>query len=269
VITPDGSRPPEGTLVQAMPASAPGDRIGSFTGGSPIRPDGGFRLGGLRPGEWTVRITAPGYATTQSPPVRLGIEGDGWAGTITLDGGGELLLSLVRGEQPVARADVEVTSREPSLAQLWALRDSEGVLGHRLRATAGQVRFPSLPPGAVWAMIFAEGSPPSIAGPFHVVSGRALEQTVELDPGAQVRGHTTGPDGQPYTSVQVRVIDRKGRLGFPLTVATDPQGGYLTPWLPPGRFTVEAFSTSQPARRSGAKEVELEPGKVLELDLTL
>lgn len=269
VLTPDGAPPPSETLVQAMPAAAPGDRMSALAAGKPVQPDGRFRIGGLRPGDWTVRVTSPGFAPTQSPSVRLGIEGDGWAGTITLDGGGELVLSLQRRGEPVTRADVEVASREPSLAQVWALRDSEGVLGQRVPVTGGQARFRSLPAGPVWTMVYADGSPPTILGPFHVASGQVLEQVVELPAGARVSGHTRAPDGTPYREAQVRIIDRQGRLGFPLTVAPGPDGQYSTPWLPPGRFTLEAFSTSQPTRRSGAKEVELEGGKGLELDLTL
>lgn len=269
VVTPEGGALPADTLVQAMPAAAPGDRMSALAAGKPVEPDGRFRLGGLRPGEWTIRVTAPGFAPTQSPSVRLGIEGDGWAGTITLDGGGELVVGLQRGDDPVVRADVEVASREPSLAQVWALRDSEGVLGQRVSARGGQARFSSLPSGPVWTMVYAEGSPPTVAGPFHVASGQVLEQVVDLPRGARVVGHTRAPDGAPYREVQVRIIDRQGRLGFPLTVAPGPDGGYSTPWLPPGRFTVEAFSTSQPTRRSGAKELELEGGQELELDLTL
>jgi hypothetical protein len=269
VVTPDGSPLPAETRVQAMPSAAPGDQMGSLPAGQPLGPEGQFRIGGLRSGSWTVRVTAPGYAPTQSASVQLGIEGDGWAGTITLDGGGELLLSLLRGDEPVSRADVEVSAREPSLAQLWALRDSEGVLGQRITVTGGQARFASLPAGPVWAMVFAEGSPPMVAGPFQVTSGRVIEQEIDLPPGARAHGKTSSADGTPCLEAQVRVIDREGRLGFPLTMAPGASGEYLTPWLPPGRYTIEAFSTSHPTRRSGANELVLEAGKVLELDLTL
>lgn len=272
VRAPAGKPPPPGTRVQALPASAPGDRGAQLDGGVEVAADGYFRLGGLRPGDWRVCVAAPGFAPTTSVPVKLGIEGDGYAGTIELRTGGSLALVLVLGTEPVAGAELELFQSEPTLAQVWALQGSRGPgLGRRVTSGPdGRATFPDLSPGQVWVAVYAEGCPPAHSGP-HDVGGDsgATAIQVELTRGARIQGRVSSAQGTPLALAQLRIVESVRHLGFPLMLASDAEGRYTSAWLPPGRYTIEAFSAQDPTKRSGPSEFELGAGEQRTLDLTL
>ncbi len=272
VQAPGGKPPPPGTRVHALPASAPGDRIAQLDGGIEVGADGRFRLGGLRAGDWRVRVEAPGFAPASSLPIKLGIDGDGYAGTIELQAGGSLTFALAIGDQPVAGAELELFQSEPTWAQLWALREARGEgLGRRVASGAdGRALFPDLPPGTVWIAAYAEGCPPARSGP-HTVVGEpdSTPIHVALERGARVQGRVLSATGTPLAAAQLRIIESVRRLGFPLTLASDAEGRYTSAWLPPGRYTIEAFSAADPSKRSGVSEVELGAGEQRTLDLKL
>ena len=272
VRAPEGSTLPPGTRVLALPAATPGDHIGPIEGGAEVAADGHFRLGGLRPGDWRVRAFAPGLAPATSGPVRLGIDGDGFAGTIQLTAGGRLVLSVALDGAPVANAELELLPNEPAPYQLYALQGSRGSeLGRRITSGAdGLATFDSLPAGRVWVGVYAEGSPPLSAGPFDVAGdGSAGPSSVRLERGARVAGRVLAKSGAPLDGAQLRILETVKHLGFPLTLASDAEGRYTSAWLPPGRYTIEAFSPQDPTQRSGSTELDLAAGEQRNLDLTL
>jgi len=270
VQAPGGQPPPAGTRVQALPASAPSDRVTAFEGGTPVAADGTFRLGGLRGGEWRVRATAPGFAPALSIPVKLGIEGTGYAGAIELASGGTLALRLRRGGEAVVGAGLELFASEPTAAQMWAFA-TESVGGSRAARSDGEglARFENQAPGTVWIAIYAEGSPPTRSGP-HVITDDAPRAPVEVE---LVRGGrfvgAVKMAGRPLPHAQVRIVDRSGKLGFPLTLVCDEVGRYTSGWLSPGHFSLEAFPPENPRAGSAGKDVALAAGEEKTVDLEL
>jgi carboxypeptidase family protein len=272
VRAPGGKPPPPGTRVQALPASAPSDRVSGIEGGKEVAADGSFRIGGLRAGAWRVRVSAPGFASSSSGPLTLGIEGDGYAGTIELAAGGRLVCALRLAGQPAAGSEVELFLTQPTPAQLWALASSRGAgLGKRVTSGPdGNAVLENLAEGRVWIAAYADGCPPLSSGP-HVVTLDPSPAPIlmELVRGARVLGVVRDKNGAPLARAQLRVIESAGRLGFPLTLVTEEDGRYTSTWLPAGQYTVEAFSPEDANRRSGVQDVTLESGADRTLDLTL
>ena len=271
VRTPAGGPPPAGTRVNALIAMAPGDTLGDLPGGSEVAADGSFRIGGLRPADWVVRVSAPGFAPTTSAPVKLVTEQDGQAGTIVLKSGGKLVLEITCGAEKVADAEVELLHMPPTPAQVWAVREARAGSGRRRVASdaSGRLVLDNLGPGRVWLAVYAEGYPPQCTGPHEASESSSLPIPVELVRGGRARGIVRSKNGAPDANAQLRLVERAGQLGFPLMLATDAEGRYTTAWLPPGRYTLEAFSSDDPTLRSGPKEFEVLPGAQPEIDLSL
>lgn len=271
VRTPEGAPPPPGTRVHALIALAPGDTLGDLPGGTEVAADGTFRIRGLRPADWVVRVHAPGFAPTSSSAVKLLADRDGETGTIVLRGGGTLLLEVRSGEAPVAGAAVELVHMAPTPAQVWSLREARANSGTRgpLSDEHGKLALENLATGPVWLVVHAEGYTPVCTGPHSATEAASLPVPVELTRGARVRGLVRSASGTPSPHAQLRLLARAGELAFPLMLASDAEGRYTSAWLPPGRYSLEAFSSDDPTLRSGAKEFELEPGAQPEVDLTL
>jgi protocatechuate 3,4-dioxygenase beta subunit len=271
VRTPGGEPPPAGTRVNALIALAPGDTLGDMPGGTEVAADGTFRIRGLRPADWVVRVSAPGFAPTVSTPVKLLGERDGEVGTIVLQSGGRLVLEITCGSQKVSGAEGERLAMAPTPAQLWAIREARTEPGKSRPASdaSGKLQFENLAAGSLWIAIYAEGYAPALTGPHLPSETSSLPIPVELVRGARVQGVVRKKSGAPEAGAQLRVVAAGGELGFPMMLATDEQGRYTTAWLPPGRYSLEAFSSDDPALRSGARELELLPGTQPEVDLTL
>jgi len=264
-----GKAPPPGTRVHALPASAPSDRVGALVGGKEVAADGHFRLPGLRAGDWRIRAVAPGYAPSTSAPVRLGIEGDAFAGTLLLEAGGSLVFEIRVDGKPAPGAQIETLPTAPTPAQRWALannRSPSRVIG----GPDGRIVLENLPPGAFWVVALAEGCMPVGSGPHEGSRERAPAPIViELERGARLQGTVKDPKGTPMGGATLRIVEKAGVLGFPITVACGADGRYTSAWLPAGHYTIDAFAPSEPSRRSGTEEVELAPGDQRTLDLEL
>ena len=171
----------------------------------------------------------------------------------------------------MAEAEVEVLYQPPSPSQVWALRElRRGQGSARPRSDdAGRLVLENLPGAELWLAVYAEGCTPRSTGP-HVAREKPSEPIrLELERGGRVHGHVRRKSGAPDAHAQLRVVEHAGLLGFPLMLATDEEGRYTTSWLPPGRYTVEAFSSEDPALRSEPREFDLAPGAEPEVDLTL
>jgi hypothetical protein len=275
VRAPGNKPPPAGTRVHVLPAGGPGERAGMAlpsSGGTEVGSDGTFRLSGLSPGDWRVLVSAPGYASTSSPPVKLGFDGDGFAGTIVLMKGGSLEFTVTLAGEALAGAEVELLPNQPTPAQLGALASSRGPgLGTRVRSGAdGRAALENLGAGSFWAAVYAPGCPPVKSGPHEVrLDGETRTIAIALERGARIEGRVQTPAGAPVANANLRIVERGERLGFPLTLASDADGRYTSAWLPPGKYTIEAFAPEDPTRRSDAKELEVEAGEQRTLDLTL
>lgn len=272
VRAPGGQPIPAGTRVQALPASAPGDVLMNAGSGLEVARDGTFRVGGLRQGDWRVRVSAPGFAPATSAPVKLANEGDGHAGTIELQAGAKLVFALTVEHKPVVGAEVELFAAPPAPAQLWALAGARGS-GPGKRALSGSnglAMLENLPPGRVWVVVYAEGSPPKASGP-HDVSAEASPTpiAIELERGGRLQGQVKLEGGAPAAGAQLRVLERGGHLTFPLTLASGEDGRYTSAWMPAGPYTIEAFAPEDPTQRSGPQEIELHAGELRQLDLSL
>lgn len=272
VRAPGGKPPPQGTRVLALPASAPSDRVGGIEGGKEVGPDGSFRIGGLRAGDWRVHASAPGFAPASSLPVKLGIEGDAYAGTLELAAGSRLVFLVQLEGKPLAGAELELFTTPPTPAQLWALSSSRGAgLGTRVASGPdGRAVLENLSEGRVWVATYAEGCPPLGSGPHVVVPNAAPDPIpIALTRGARLHGTVRSREGVPVARAQLRLVESAGKLGFPLTLVTEEDGRYTSAWLPAGQYTLEAFAPEDATRRSGAQSLVLESGEDHPLDLTL
>lgn len=271
VRAPGGAAPPSGTRVQALPAAAPSELLAPLEGGQEVSPDGSFRLGGLRAGDWRVRVSAPGFAPAASATIKLGIEGDGHAGTIELQSGSKLEFALALEHEPVAGAEIELLLTAPTPAQLWAHASRRDAgLGQRVPSGPdGRATLENLTPGMVWVAIYAEGCPPRSSGPHLVGAAPSRPIAIELARGGRILGRVAKKTGAPVARAQVRIIERAGRLGFPLTLSSAQDGSYTSAWLPPGQYTLEAFAPAEPTLRSGLVELEVKAGEQQTLDLEL
>ncbi len=272
VRSPDGSAPPEGTQVIAQPSSAPGDRVGLIVGGQPVSSDGSFRIAGLRPGEWVVRATAPGFSPVASAPVRLGVEGEGWAGTLNLVAGARLRVQILLEGRALEGAEAELQTSRPTPALLWSLQDARGsVRQNRVpSASDGILEITGVPPGEAWVVVFADRCPPTLGGPFPIAAGETVGPVrIELERGARVSGRVVRGTGEAVVRSQVRLTDRGSKLGFPLIMVTDEEGRYRSSWVPAGTYSLEAFAPTDPTQTSSPLEVRLESGEDHEQDLSL
>jgi len=255
----------------ALPASAPSERLVTLEGGQEVAADGSFRLSGLRAGDWRVRVAAPGFAPSTSGPVKLGIEGDGYAGTIELQSGSRLEFVLVCDARPVAGAEIEVFQTPPTPAQLWTFSGTRGSRpGSRLESGPdGHATLENLAPGTVWIGVYADGCPPTSAGPFTIGSAPGAPLPIDIPRGGRVVGHVKRKNGAPVSHAQLRVVERQGRLGFPMTVVTEGNGSYASAWLQPGHYTIEAFAPEEQGAHTGPVEFEVVAGEQRTLDLEL
>ena len=268
VVAPGGGPAPRGTTVQVLPGGLRGDalRLGGGTR-SDVGEDGSFRVCGVRPGQYQVRVEASGFAPTLGTPIDVRVEGDVDAGVIVLDAGGTLLLTLRGPSGAAAGARVELYPSPPHRQLLWADR-----LGREMQAAEadaqGEVRVESLAPGPVWVLVRAEDCVPLVRGPFTLTSGStAAPEPILLETGARVRGRVTDARG-PVPGAMV-FLTGQVEQGATVQVTADAEGRFLSPPLPAGAWTVRARSFGEGAPHpSEPVEVVLGRGGETTVELT-
>ncbi|MFQ6271857.1 MFS transporter [Kutzneria viridogrisea] len=211
VRTRGGSGIPGGVVTVTGPDGSQVDRV--LVGG-----DGGYELVGLRPGGYTVIVTAPGFrpeasAVTlrESVPAVQDFE---LVGTAVITG-------LIRSG---------VDGRGLDLATVL-VSDTEGrILGQAVTGPSGVFRFEELPEGQLVITASAADHEP-VALP---AAGRSTVD-VELPPVAVVHGVVTG-SAAALAGATVTALDGNGKVVA--TAVTGPDGSYRLGGLPSGDYTV-------------------------------
>jgi hypothetical protein len=264
LVAPGGAALPAEARVLALPrvAAQRGDASASPLGGEPAGAEGRFRLSDLRPGDYVVRATAPGFAPTLSYPVTVGGEGTVSIGELVLQRGGTLELAVRARGAPLAGVEAELLSYAPAPAQAF-LAPGPAEPGTAASDAEGRLVLSSLVPGNTWVVLRGPETVPEIAGPFwitnEVTSGPIR---VDLQPGTRLVGRILRETTREPL-VHGRLTARGPAGSVPL-LETDEQGRFRSVPLPPGTYTLD-FG----AGRLTPSEIRLEAGAELEAQIEL
>ena len=270
VLTPDGEAPPSGTIVQAVPAQAPPEFAGRPGADVAVEPDGSFRVCQLRPGDYQLRFSAPGYALTASRGFRVQPETDVELGRVTLVAGSRLVVRCSDGDEPAQGVQVELLRRKPAPGQRWLEAGSAAVLA-RTNAK-GEALFEAQAAGVVWVICRGESWVSQPAGPYTIRAGASLEpRPVELVRGRAHPGRVFDSTGTGVP--RMRVMIAGAGIDRPPLILTDPDGNFTTPVLAKGWYTVSAEGIRDGERqRSEETRVEIDPestGHSAEIELRM
>ena len=272
VQAPDGQALPAGTVARAIPNTTRAALLRDPSNPSSIAsdpvvvgPQGRARLCDLRPGEYVVRVDAPGFATTLSDPIRIALDSELSLGTLTLQAGGSLTVTVRAQDspRPLPSARVELHIARPSPAAL--VNDTPAFRAAILESTttdsSGRARFDHLSPGEYFLLFRATGYQSRLSGPFRVTDAHetALDP-VKLTPGSVLRGIVRRAGGSPLG--QAVVVLRGAKADAPVQLATAEDGTFTSPPLPPGTWNLNvrsfgAHSRSTPIERT----VVIKPGR--------
>ncbi|WAL68139.1 MFS transporter [Amycolatopsis cynarae] len=184
--------------------------------------DGGYAVRGLRPGTYTIIVTAPGF---QPEAVSVSLNGAGAVRDFALAGGGVVtgVVRRIGGAAPVAGATVAAT-------------DVTGrVVGSTVCAEDGTFSLAGLPAGEITVVaqlpshvphaetVVITGQEPAVADLFLRAIGR-------------LHGTVTDPGGRGLARATVSVTAEDGDLVA--SVVTDDDGRYELRDLAPGEYTV-------------------------------
>ncbi|HJQ46851.1 MAG TPA: MFS transporter [Amycolatopsis sp.] len=213
------------------------------------RPDdtGIYALDGVRPGTYTLIVTAPGFQPA--------------AASVTVNGRGAVHDFVVRGGGVVA-GTVRRAGGGPLPGTAVLATDGTGrVVGHGTTAHDGTFLLSGLPVGEVTITANVDNHRPHAVT---VRAGATDPATVELAVEAvgTLYGTVTGPDGAPLPHARITLNDSEGRPVS--TTFSDVDGGYEIHDLAPGDYTV-VTSLYEPAVR----QVDLTGGEAATVDVDL
>lgn len=219
-------------------------------------PGGAFRLEALRPGQWTLHVSAEGYGPVVSEPLEAGIEN----ARIVLASGVTLPCRVVSESDAAPAAGVTVTRAYRSYRTEPERAETDG---------EGRVSFPFTGPGDY--LLDLDDPAWTLAGPPVAVTVDAARNPepvtlVAVSAAGRIQGHLLdGVTGQGIADTVIRAWQGERRRGYSST-PTDAAGAYEFVGLPPGTYTVEP-----PHRLPGYpqdplegldKIVEVSPGEV-------
>lgn len=208
---------------------------------------GAYALDGVRPGTYTLIVTAPGF---QPAAASVTVNGLGAVHDFVLLGGGVVAGTVHRsGGTPVEGTAVLAT-------------DGTGqVVGQATTAHDGKFLLTGLPAGEVTITANVDGHRPHAVT---VLAGAAEPADVELlvEAVGVLHGTVTGPDGLGLANATVTISDSQGRTVA--TTLTDDEGHYELHDLEPGEYTV-VTSLYEPAVR----QVDLNTGETTTVDVDL
>jgi len=197
-----------------------------------------FRLDGLGPGTYVVRVFADGYAPVRSAPFDLTLEKPVDDLLLPFGDGAELSGRLVdaRGA-PLARARVtafEGLSPPPPAIQELFPADARQIA---FSADDGRFSLSSLSPGTQTLVIEMQGQPPRTFGPLVVEEKRPTRiGELTLGGGAIVSVTLHDAAGKPVPQSMARLTRKDGSLD--LRFVADEQGNCCLRGLEPGAWTM-------------------------------
>ncbi len=264
---------PAETTVQVLPSGVRGNlaRLGGGTE-HPVNGDGTFRVCGIRPGPYIVRLQAPGYAPSYSKTFQVGTTGDQSAGSILLLRGGALEV-LVRGEDaPIEGAMIGVFATAPPDVLRWtdALGPMSRPLAQERSNPDGKALIDHLESGSVWTIVQAPGHVAEIGGPFTVTTNSTSEVTVRLLAGGRVVGKVIDNSGKGLASAVVSFTGHE-LVENAVQAVSGPDGSFASPPLPPGRWNIQGRWMSGRNRRTSfdPETVVLTAGEDTNFELVL
>jgi MFS family permease len=209
--------------------------------------NGTYALDGMRPGTYTLIVTAPGF---QPAAASVTVNGFGAVHDFVVSGGGVVAGTVLRS----GGGAVEGT---PVLAT-----DATGqVVGQTATAHDGKFLLSGLPAGEVTVTANVDNHQPRAVT---VLVGAAEPADVELlvEAIGVLHGTVTGPNGRGLLNATVTVSDAQGRPVATTLTGTD--GQYELRDLEPGEYTV-VTSLYEPAVR----QVDLASGESSAVDVDL
>jgi protocatechuate 3,4-dioxygenase beta subunit len=207
---------------------------------STTRQDGTFRVEGLEPGTYQVRVSREGAAPLVTPPVTLGPDEVRDLGRLALASGAALSGRVTDDEgTPVEDATI-------------SLDDSSGrpVFSFSISTTGsdGRYRVPELRPGRYTVRFEARGYGPATMPVTLGPEGATLDAT--LSRGGEIRSVVEDAEGNRVPGARVTIFDSLGRavtrtlslanLGDGGLGETDSSGVAVLPDLAPGSYRVTA-----------------------------
>ncbi len=247
-------------------------------------PDGSFLLAGVQPGEYDLRVAAPGYAPPTDAAETLVRMSDGLGEVrkdVVLARGATFEGTVVSPDgDPVRGARVWIEAQQGSVPQ-DTLRDLTTVT-----AASGQFRLAGVPPRAD-IRVYAEHDAyvRSTGVSARLTPGSSRRVTVPLRAGVKLPGRVVDARGVAVGAARVRwgnvdgVRDRELRNSFEAdehlgsrVVRTDDDGRFTLTALPPGKLLlkVEKAGFSSWYRRDlQIGEEGLQPAITVELEATL
>ncbi|UQS27975.1 carboxypeptidase-like regulatory domain-containing protein [Amycolatopsis thermalba] len=210
--------------------------------------DGGYAVPGLRPGTYTLIVTAPGF---QPEAAAVTLNGSGAVRDFVVSGGGTVTGIVRRSPGGSGAGDTAVVAT-----------DGDGQVLARTRTRAdGTFQLAGLPAGEITVTAHLDGHRPAAA----TVAVSGTEPAVAdllVQAAGTLRGTVTGPDERPVPGARVTVSTAAGELAA--TAVTDEHGDYLVAGLAPGDYTV-VTSLFEPVVR----QVDLGGGETATVDADL
>ncbi|NKQ53624.1 MFS transporter [Amycolatopsis sp. K13G38] len=208
---------------------------------------GGYALDGIKPGTYTLIVTAPGFQPTAAS---VTVNGLGAVHDFVMQGGGVVTGSVLRSDGvPVSGTAVLAT-------------DGTGqVVGQTSTAHDGKFLLSGLPAGEVTVTANVDNHRPRAVT---VLTGSAEPASVDLvvEAVGTLFGVVTGPEGTALPNATVTINNAVGAVVA--TTVTDTEGRYELHDLEPGEYTV-VTSMYEPAVR----QVDLNSGESTTVDVDL
>lgn len=268
LLAPGGEAPPEGAEVLPWLHSQRGDFAVRLPRGQPVEADGSFQLLDLRPGNYRVRATAPGYAPTFSKPFEVQDGSDVSLPVLELQRGGELLLKVNAGGLPAAGVSAEVLRQTPRPGQLWNAPNTP-LEELPVSDAEGHLRVVGQTPGEVWIILRGAGMVPLQLGPTTIHDGEVQEltNTQTLTLAGSIEGSLHSNTGAKLPLGRIRLTGSIERIP---TQISDNQGRFSFRDLPPGSYFLLPSGSVEGRQLEGAShEVQVKAGEVTQVRLTI